>query len=79
MTTRVLEVFSRRSRLFENTYDKFLQLLHPKRALRTGSGLEVAKTRFHTFLRGKGVLFTWKCQIREFHAHGMEREEVLER
>ena len=45
------------------------------------SGLEVAKTRFQTFLRGKSVLFKWKCQIREFHAHGMERgdSEVLKR
>jgi len=42
-------------------------------------GLEVAKTRFQTFLRGKGVLFKWKCQIREFYAHGMERGEVLKR
>jgi len=25
------------------------------------------------------VLFKWKCQIQEFHAHGMERGEVLER
>ena len=41
--------------------------------------LEVAKTRFQTFVRGKGVLFTWKCQIQEFHAHGMERGEVLKR
>jgi len=43
------------------------------------SGLEVAKTRFQTFLRGKSVLFKWKCQIREFHAHAMERGEVLKR
>jgi len=43
------------------------------------SGLEVAKTRFQTFLRGKSVLFTWKCQIREFHVHAMERGEVLKR
>jgi len=43
------------------------------------SGLEVAKTRFQTFLWGKSVLFKWKCQIREFHAHAMERGEVLQR
>ena len=43
------------------------------------SGLEVAKTRFQTFLRGKSVLFKWKCQIREFHAQGIERGEVLKR
>ena len=43
------------------------------------SGLEVAKTKFQTFLRGKSVLFKWKCQIREFHAHGMERGEFLKR
>jgi len=43
------------------------------------SGLEVAKTRFQTFLRGKSVLFKWKCQIRGFHACGMERGEVLKR
>jgi len=35
--------------------------------------------RFQTFLRDKRVLFKWKCQIREFHAHGMERGEVLGR
>jgi len=33
--------------------------------------------RFQTFLRDKSVLFKWKCQIREFHAYGMERGEVL--
>jgi len=43
------------------------------------SGLKVAKTRFQTFFRGKNVLFRWKCQIREFHAHGMERGEVFEK
>jgi len=42
-------------------------------------GLEVAKTRFQTFLRGKSVLFNWKCQIREFHAGVMERGEVVKR
>jgi len=41
------------------------------------SGLTVAKTRFQTFLWSKSVLFKWKCQIREFHARGMERGEVL--
>jgi len=43
------------------------------------SGLEVAKTRFQTFLRGKSVLFKWKSQIREFHARAMERGEFLKR
>jgi len=43
------------------------------------SGLTVAKTRFQTFLWSKSVLFKWKCQIREFHARGMERGEVLTR
>jgi len=43
------------------------------------SDLEVAKTRFQTFLRGKSVLFKWKCQNREFHEHRMERGEVLKR
>jgi len=43
------------------------------------SGLEVAKTRFQTFLRGKSVLFKWKSQIPEFHAHAMERGEFLKR
>ena len=43
------------------------------------SDLEVAKTRFQTFLSGKNVLFKWKCQILEFHTNGMERGEVLKR
>ena len=43
------------------------------------SGLEVAKSRIQKFLWGKSVLFKWKCQIPEFHAHGMERGEVLKR
>ena len=38
-----------------------------------------SQTRFQTFLRGKSVLFTWKCQIREFHAYEMERGEVFKR
>ena len=47
--------------------------------VRLASGLEVAKTRFQTFLLGNSVLFKWKCQIRELHAHGMERGQVLTR
>jgi len=43
------------------------------------SGLEVAKTKFQTFLWGKSVLFKWKCPIREFHAHGLERGDSQEK
>jgi len=37
------------------------------------------KRDFRHFSWGKSVLFKWKCQIREFHAFGMERGEVLKR
>ena len=41
--------------------------------------IDEIENQFETFLRGKNVLFTWQCQIREFHAHAMERGEVLKR
>jgi len=35
--------------------------------------------KFQRFLSGKSVFLNSKFQIREFHAHYMERGEVLER
>ena len=46
------------------------------------SSIQASKSQkrdFQTFLRGKSVLFKWKCQIREFHAGGMERGEFFKR
>ena len=46
------------------------------------SSIQASKSQkrdFRHFSGGKSALFKWKCQIREFHAHGMERGEVLKR
>ena len=46
------------------------------------SSIQASKSQnrdFRHFSGGKSALFKWKCQIREFHAHGMEQGEVLKR
>ena len=46
------------------------------------SSIQASKSQkrdFRHFSWGKSGLFKWKCQIREFHACGMERGEVLRR
>jgi len=46
------------------------------------SSIQASKSQKRDFRHvswGKSVLFKWKCQIREFHARGMERGEVLRR